>query len=266
MDEPRVFDRGGRSTAHGDLPDTEIPASPNGSVICSRILAEVIAVQVDLVDQEPPVETHNPVRQVGDFLNIGRGDDDGGSLVGEFAKNLVDLRPGAHIDTACGFVDEDDLRGDRQPLSECHLLLVSARQDTRFLGQALGVYRETHGIPGRHLPFVRVIKQPVPGNYLESRRRHVFNDRSTEKKTIVLPVLRTVGDAPADRILRTPGKKLFALKMQGSAAGTLPIRPLHRGFPKCRSPVGRPAPGFLPGRRRNLPVREFRPAIGHEPS
>jgi len=52
---------------------------------------------------------------------------------------LIDLSTCTDIDAAGRFVDEDDLRLDRQPFAERDLLLIAAAKHTRLGIQACGV-------------------------------------------------------------------------------------------------------------------------------
>src|SRR5690606_3712080 len=68
-----------------------------------------------------------------DVLVVAGGDQDGDAAVGEAPQHLIDLLACAHVDTACGFCEHEDVTVLLEPAPEQDLLLVAARERRDYL-------------------------------------------------------------------------------------------------------------------------------------
>ena len=74
------------------------------------------------------VQHHHPIRKTKYFGQFGRDQHDGNPAFRQLVYLRINLLLRAHVNSACGFVQEQHSRIGQQPLRQDDLLLIAARK------------------------------------------------------------------------------------------------------------------------------------------
>ena len=135
--------------------------------------------------------------------HLGGDHDDGYALLAQIVQQAIDVRLCSHVDAPGGFVQDDDLGRDLQPLRQDHLLLVAAGQCARKCVAAARLDRQLvdplcHGLP---LPGVADDEAVLAGFVIG--RHHVARHRLDQHQALGLALHGHEGQAGLQTVLRT---------------------------------------------------------------
>lgn len=94
------------------------------------------------MDHPALAENHHPVSQPQNFGNLAGDQKYGEAFVGEATDDRVQLGAGADVDTAGGFVEQQDAAAAQQPAGQDGLLLIAAGQCPDRDGRVVGAQRQ----------------------------------------------------------------------------------------------------------------------------
>ena len=83
---------------------------------------------LELPEELVLAEDEHAVHQLDVLVELGGEHDDRQALAGERAEQLVEVVLRADVDAAGRVVEQEDLRAEREPARDDHLLLVAAGQ------------------------------------------------------------------------------------------------------------------------------------------
>jgi hypothetical protein len=206
--------------------------------------------RVELARHAAVAQDDDAVGEPQDLGEIARREEHGHAAPAELREDGVDLLARAHVDAAGGLVEQQHLRGAREPLAERDLLLVAAREGRdRVPGLASNV--QIGDAARGHPPLRPGVDQPVPRPRphdlarREPGEREVLGHRHVEHDPLALAVLGQQRQAGRDRLPRRAERHGLARDTHGAGDG--PLRAAEEGREQ------RGAPGSHgPGERDHL--------------